>query len=158
MKIELKKATIEDAILIYEMQIKAFAKLLGKYQDYEISPGAEKLERIIEKLNQSFTNYYLIKFEEQNVGAVRIITMENENKCRISPIFILDEYQNKGIAQKVFELIENKYKNINNWILDTILEEIGNCYLYEKLGYIKTGKIEEINENMHIVYYEKKYK
>ena len=38
---------------------------------------------------------------------------------------------------------------------DTILQEEGNCYLYEKLGYKRTCKIENINERMDIVYYEK---
>jgi hypothetical protein len=40
-------------------------------------------------------------------------------------------------------------------MLDTILQEAGNCYLYEKLGYKKTGKTEKINDKMDIVYYEK---
>jgi len=39
--------------------------------------------------------------------------------------------------------------------LDTILQEKSNCYLYEKIGYKKTGQIEKINENMDIIYYEK---
>jgi hypothetical protein len=42
--------------------------------------------------------------------------------------------------------------------LDTILQEKGNCHLYEKIGYKKTGKIEKINERMDIVYYEKRNK
>ena len=43
----------------------------------------------------------------------------------------------------------------DNWSLDAILEEKGNCYLYEKMGYHKTGKLWKINEKMTIVYYEK---
>lgn len=43
----------------------------------------------------------------------------------------------------------------DNWELDTILEEIGNCYLYEKLGYCKTGKIEKINDKLTLVFYKK---
>ena len=39
--------------------------------------------------------------------------------------------------------------------LETILQEKGNCYLYEKLGYHQTGKTEQINERMTIVFYEK---
>ena len=39
--------------------------------------------------------------------------------------------------------------------LDTILQEKGNCCLYEKLGYHQTGKTEQINDKMTIVYYEK---
>jgi hypothetical protein len=48
------------------------------------------------------------------------------------------------------------YSPKNGWVLDTILEEHANCYLYEKIGYVKTGKIEFIKPGMNIVYYEKK--
>jgi hypothetical protein len=40
-------------------------------------------------------------------------------------------------------MIEEKYKSKIGWKLDTILQEEGNCYLYEKIGYRKTGKIEK---------------
>ena len=63
--------------------------------------------------------------------------------------------QNNGIAQNVFKIIEEKYKPQNGWILDTILQEKGNCFLYEKIGYKKNGKIEKINDKMDIVHYEK---
>ena len=39
--------------------------------------------------------------------------------------------------------------------LDTILQEAGNCYLYEKMGYHRTGHQAIIQENMTIVDYEK---
>ena len=156
MNIKIRKAEINDAKIIHEMQIKAFGPLLEKYQDFEISPGAETIDKIIQRLNQTFTDYYIIKYQEFDVGAIRIINMLKEDKCRISPIFILKEFQNKGIAQAVFNIIEDKYKPKNGWILDTILEEKGNCYLYEKIGYRKTGKIERINDKMNIVFYEKR--
>ena len=43
----------------------------------------------------------------------------------------------------------------NHWCLDTILQEKGNLYLYEKMGYHQTGKVEHINDQMDIVFYEK---
>ena len=36
------------------------------------------------------------------------------------------------------------------------LQEKGNCYLYEKMGYVKTGEINPIKEGMDLVYYMKK--
>ena len=39
--VSLKAATREDLQTIWEMQIKAFSELLDKYQDYDMSPGAE---------------------------------------------------------------------------------------------------------------------
>lgn len=137
------------------MQIKAFMPLLNKYQDHETSPANESMERIIDRIKQSFTDYYLIKIDNISVGAIRIVRKEN-NKYRVSPIFVLPEYQGKGIAQKVFSIIEEKYDDARIWELDTILQEQGNCYLYEKLGYQKTGQTKQINNNMTIVYYEKR--
>ena len=43
----------------------------------------------------------------------------------------------------------------NNWMLDTILEERGNCHLYEKMGYKRTGEYKKISDIQTLVYYEK---
>ena len=136
------------------MQIEAFADLLAKYQDYETSPGNESIEHIQAKLLDEFTFFYLIYHKDDIAGAVRVVDRKNGNRKRIAPIFIMKKFRNKGLAQKTFEEIE-KLHGSNNWMLDTILQEEGNCYLYEKLGYKRTGKIENINERMDIVYYEK---
>ncbi|AZS16596.1 GNAT family N-acetyltransferase [Paenibacillus lutimineralis] len=155
MEISLFKSGLNEASIIHEMQIKAFMPLLEKYQDYETSPANESVERIIDRLNQPFTDYYIIKISNNPVGAIRIVKYENKT-YRVSPIFILPEYRGKGIAQKVFSIIENMYNDARNWELDTILQEQGNCYLYEKLGYKKTGEIKQINDKMTIVFYNKR--
>jgi GNAT superfamily N-acetyltransferase len=158
MDINLKKASIEDANEIHQMQLKSFKELLDKYQDYDISPGNELIDKIIARINQKETDYYIIKYNNISVGAIRIINLDDGKRNRISPIFILPEFQNKGIAQTVFKIIEEMYKPQNGWVLDTILQEKGNCYLYEKIGYVKTGKIEKVNKKMDIIFYEKSNK
>jgi len=150
----LQKAKLQDAQIIHSMQLKAFAQLLEKYQDFETNPGNEKIEKIINILNQKESDYLLIKNENTIIGAIRI-DMRKSDVYRISPIFILPEYQNKGIAQIVFDMIENLYTKREKWVLNTINEEAGNCHLYEKVGYIRTGRIEKVKDNMHLVYYEK---
>ncbi|MDE5858832.1 MAG: N-acetyltransferase, partial [Oscillospiraceae bacterium] len=60
-----------------------------------------------------------------------------------------------GYAQRAIKEAENIHGN-GGWELDTILQERGNCYLYEKMGYRQTGQTKIINERMTIVYYEKK--
>ena len=150
----LVRANISDCEKIWSMQIEAFADLLAKYQDYETSPGNESKERIRAKLLDDFTFFYFIHYENDIVGAVRVVDRKNGDRKRIAPIFIMKRFRNKGLAQKTFEEIE-KIHGSNNWMLDTILQEEGNCYLYEKMGYKRTGKIENINERMDIVYYEK---
>ncbi|KTD88462.1 GNAT family N-acetyltransferase [Paenibacillus etheri] len=154
MDITLFKSSLNEASIIHEMQIKTFMPFLNKYQDYETSPANETVERTIDRLNQSFTEYYLIKSSDLNVGAIRIVRKENK-AYRVSPIFILPEHQGKGIAQRVFSMIEDKYNDARVWELDSILQEQGNCYLYEKLGYQKTGETKHINDKMTIVFYEK---
>lgn len=154
MNICLTKSHLKDAEIIHEMQIKSFMPLLEKYRDYETSPANEPLEKIVERINQPFTDYYIIESDNIAVGGVRIVKKDNKH-YRVSPIFILPEYQGKGIAQKVFQMIEQMYCDAKAWELDTILQEKGNCYLYEKIGYIKTGETKVINDKLTLVFYKK---
>jgi GNAT superfamily N-acetyltransferase len=156
MDVNLVKATLDNTDEIHQMQIITFAPLLEKYKDYDLNPGNEKIDRTIARINEKITDYYIIKSDGVSVGGIRIRRYEEGALCCIGPLFILPEHQNKGIAQEVFKIIEEKYKPEKGWILDTILQERGNCHLYEKIGYKKTGKVEKINERMDIVYYEKK--
>ena len=150
----LVRANVSDCEKIWSLQIEAFADLLAKYQDYETSPGNEPKENIQAKLLDEFTFFYFIYLEDEITGAVRVVDRKDGDRKRIAPIFIMKKFRNRGLAQKTFEEIE-RIHGINHWMLDTILQEAGNCYLYEKLGYKRTGKIEHINERMDIVYYEK---
>ena len=154
MSVSLCKANLDDAVTIHEMQVKAFMPLLEKYQDYDTNPATESLERIIARFNQPFTDYYLINYFKDTIGGIRVVQIGNKS-YRVSPIFILPEYQGKGIAQKVFVKIEQIYDDAKLWKLDTIMQEEGLCYLYEKLGYKKTGETKKINDNITIVFYEK---
>jgi GNAT superfamily N-acetyltransferase len=155
LKIQLVRATLEDADLIWNMQIEAFAELLAKYQDMDTSPGNEPLEKVIMRLKQPFTYFYLIKYTEDFAGAIRVVDKKEDGKSkRISPIFVLSQFRKKGIAQQVIMEVEKIHGN-SNWELDTIQAEKGNCYLYEKMGYRQTGKIKIVNDKMTLVFYTK---
>ena len=154
MEISLRKADLKDAMTIHRMKVKAFLPLLDKYQDFETSPANEPLEKIITQMKQSFTDYFIIYHLEVAVGGIRVVKKDNQIYS-ISPIFILPEHQGKGIAQKVFTLLEQIYDDAKLWTLGTILQEKGNCYLYEKIGYKKTGATKVINNKMTMVFFEK---
>lgn len=154
MKINLVKATVNDVELIHKIQIEAFAELLNKYQDFDTSPANEPIEKVLWRLEQDTTYFYLIEYKNKYVGAIRVVDQKNGTPKRISPLFILPEYQNKGIAQKAIIEAEKIHGN-TNWELDTILQEKGNCYLYEKMGYNTTGKTKQINDKMTLVFYKK---
>ena len=155
MKIELIRASLKDAKEIWKMQVKSFKNLLDKYQDFETNPASETILNVEMRLKQNFTFFYFIFIDNKKVGAIRVVDYKEKNKNkRMSPLFILPEYRNKGIAQSVIKICEEIHGNIN-WELSTILEEKGNCYLYEKLGYHPTGKIQVINDRLTLIFYHK---
>lgn len=154
--IGLKQAKLKDLNTILQMQKEAFAELYEKYQDTETSPATEKYEDILFRFNQPETTYYFITADNIKVGVIRIVDCKDGvTRKRISPIFIMPEYRNKGYTQQAIKEAERIHGK-QYWMLDIILQEKGNCYLYEKLGYHQTGKTEQINERMTIVFYEKK--
>lgn len=155
MPINLFRVGDESAEVIWRMQVEAFSKLYEKYQDTDTNPAAEPVEKILARLQQHFTYYYLIQYDTETVGAIRIVDKKEFGEYkRISPIFILPSYQNRGIAQKAILKAEQIHGS-ENWALETIAEEPGLCRLYEKLGYYATGKTEKINERLTLVYYQK---
>ena len=155
MKIELIRASLKDTKEIWKMQVKSFKNLLDKYQDFETNPANEPISNVEMRLKQNFTFFYFIFIDNKKVGAIRVVDYKEKNKNkRISPLFILPEYRNKGIAQSVIKICEEIHGN-TNWELSTILEEKGNCYLYEKLGYHPTGKTQVINDRLTLIFYHK---
>ena len=153
MEIELEKAQFHDCPEIHSLQVKSFLSLLEKYQDFSTNPAAESLERIEERFRQTETTYWFITLRGRNIGGIRVCDFGEV--CRISPIFILPEYQGRGYAQHALKALEKLFPNAIRWELDTIAQEEKLCHLYEKVGYRPTGKTKNIQENMDLVFYEK---
>ena len=154
MSVTLRQAKRDEVQKIWEMQIEAFRELLEKYQDYDLSPGAEPVDKVIARFEQPWTKYFFIEAEGADIGVIRVIDMNDGSRKRISPLWIMKEYRGRGYAQDAILAVEELY-GAANWSLDTILQEKGNCHLYEKMGYHQTGRMEHINDRMDIVFYEK---
>lgn len=152
MKINLIEATEKDAELIHRMQVESFRELYLKYRDTETSPVNESVEKIIRKLKRNDSYFYLIKLENDFVGGVRVIVKNNLK--RISPLFVLPQYRNKGIAQKAISELEKIY-GTENWELETFLNEKINEHLYKKMGYHLDGNTMIINDKLTLVSYRK---
>lgn len=151
---ELIRSTSDDAERIWQMQKRSFLALFEKYRDTETNPANESKEKVLKRLEQDSTYYYLIRVGEVEVGAIRIVDFRDERPKRISPVFILPEYRRKGYARQAIIEAENIH-GADNWELETILQEEGNCRFYESIGYRKTGKMQIINDKMTLVYYRK---
>ena len=155
MRIRLQKAALQDMKVLWEMQKKAFAELLEKYQDIDTNPANESYETLLEKYHQPQSTYYFLMYGGEEVGAIRIVDFQNdEKKKRISPIFVMQQYQNRGFAKEAI-LQAEQIHGCHGWSVDTILQEKKNCALYEKMGYCRTGKTKQINDRLTLIRYEK---
>ncbi|MBO6056023.1 MAG: GNAT family N-acetyltransferase [Alphaproteobacteria bacterium] len=152
MEIDLVKATEKDAEFIHQLQVESFHEIYLKYRDDETNPINESVEKIVQKLRRPDSHFYLIKFENDFVGGVRVIVKNNLK--RISPLFVLPQYRNKGIAQAVMSKLEEIF-GAKNWELETISTEEINRHLYEKMGYRSDGKTTVINDKLTLVSYRK---
>ena len=108
-----------------------------------IQVGVEEAEFIWEMQVESFLSLYE-KYQDTDMNI----------RKRISPLFILPNFRGRGYATQAIIEAE-KINGDKNWFLDTILQEEGNCALYEKMGYVATGKTELLNDRMTLVDYEK---
>ncbi|MFJ8526536.1 GNAT family N-acetyltransferase [Bacillus sp. NPDC094106] len=154
MKIALERAIELDAESIFNIQVQAFMPLLEKYKDYETNPANETVDKVITRINNPYGRVYKILAGDILAGAISVYWKE-QTQFWISPLFILPTYQGKGVAQKVVLLIEEMFPQATSWELATILEEERNCYLYEKMGYTKTGVRKKLNDHTTLVYYIK---
>lgn len=154
MHIELVPASMEDAETIWHMQRISFAELLERYQDYDTNPASEPLAKVQWRLSLPATYFYFIQVDGVNAGAIRIIDHHDASAKKISPLFVMPEYRGLGVAQSAIREAERIHGS-RNWHLDTILQEKGNCHLYEKMGYKQTGETKIINDKLTLVIYEK---
>ncbi len=152
--VALRKAHIEDYKIIHENQTIAFKPLLDHYKDYDTNPGMETTEKVREEIGQQHNDYYHILIEDSLIGMIRIRRKDNGVR-RISRMYIMPDYQNKGYAQTAITLAESLYPEAKIWELDTILQETKLCHLYEKMGYKRTGEVIPVNVDMSLVSYQK---
>ncbi len=153
-QIKLKPVIKEEIETVWKMQVEAFSELLEKYRDFETSPAVEDMDKVMARYEQPWTTYYFIMANDEKAGVIRVVDKKDGSRKRISPIWIMREFRNRGYAQQAILEAEKIYGS-DHWCLDTILQEEGNLHLYEKLGYHRTGRIDRINDRMDIVYYEK---
>ena len=86
MSVTLRQAKREDIETIWKMQIEAFRGLLEKYQDYDLSPGAEGVDKVNARFEQPWTKYFFSEAEGTDVGIIRVVDKKDGSRKRISPL------------------------------------------------------------------------
>ncbi|KYH30479.1 hypothetical protein CLTEP_26260 [Clostridium tepidiprofundi DSM 19306] len=150
--IKISKATVDDAEELLSMQKEVFMPLYKKYNDHETSPVMQTMERFLRRFE--FGDYYKILYENNLAGSVFVYEKE-PGIMRLHIITILEQYQNKGIAQEVMKRLELIYPQAESWEIETILTKKRNCYICEKMGYVQNGNFKVINNKLTLVTYIK---
>lgn len=145
-------ATVGDKEELLELQKTIFKPLLLKYQDRDFSPATQSMERFERRFH--IGDYYKIFYIDNLVGSIFVFE-KSPGIMKLHIMNILEEYQNKGIAQEVMKRIETLYPQAERWELETILTEKRNCHLYEKMGYITTEETRQINDKLTLIDYVK---
>ena len=154
-EVELVPVKEDELELLHKMQIESFMPLYEKYHD-DGSPAIESIERIRRRAAVINRQYYFIVKDGVRVGVINIGHNDpNEKKVSfISPLFVLPKYQNQGLGyaaiQKAFEISPE----VTTWKLETILQEEGNCHLYEKCGFKRVGDENIVTDKMTLIFYE----
>ena len=112
MSITLKTVERDDVEILWKMQIEGFSGLLEKYHDYDLSPAAEGMDKVMARFDQPWTTYFFIMADDEKVGAIRIVDKKGGSRKRISPIWIMSEHRNKGYAQQAILEAEKIYGQI----------------------------------------------
>ena len=157
-RVKLEEVQTDEIQQLYDMQVQSFLPLYRKYHD-EGSPAIEPIEKVRGRASQNNRKYYFIVKDGARVGAINIgcKTSDPEEACfHISPIFVLPKYQNQGIGYVAIQKAFLLYPDVKVWKLDTILQEPGNCHLYEKCGFVRVGEDHIINDNMTLIDYERR--
>ncbi len=155
MEIIIRPFQESDIDTVWAIQRAAFQPLFEKYRDEATSPYLESRETVLAKYTRPGAHGYLFLCGGVAAGAVRVHLRPETKSARISALCVLPEFQGRGVAQEALRAIERLHADVGTWRLDTILEEKGNCHLYEKLGYRRIGEPEPLNERLTLVYYEK---
>ena len=150
--ISLRKAMVYDAEEIHAMQNDVFKSLHENCKDLKTTLVIQTMNMLLNRIDKG--DYYKILINENLIGSIYVYPRE-PGKMKLHTIGILEEYQNKGIAQNILKRIELMYPEAISWELETLESEERNCHLYEKLGYIMDGEVYEIDDNIKIITYKK---
>jgi len=153
MDFKLEKAQLKDAELIRNGQRVCFLPLLDRYQDHDVNPCNTALETISERIKNHY--FYKIIVNDIFVGAIFIHENPDSFHLKLHTVYVLPEYQGKGFCQKAISEIEAIHNTAKEWVLETPHDLTRNHHVYEKMGYRKNGKVERVNDNLSLIYYEK---
>ncbi|MCL1821166.1 MAG: GNAT family N-acetyltransferase [Oscillospiraceae bacterium] len=153
MDISVKKAVIEDAERLTEIQKQAFERLYRIYRD-EGSPYLRGSDEIKYQIENGTRDIYKIFADNMLCGGIAVRN-KGDGEYYLNRIYILPQLQGKSVGRKAIELCEKNYPDAKRWTVDFPADQLANKKCYEYSGYYDTGLREEISDKLTLAFYEK---
>ena len=146
----IKRARVEDAKAILNLQKLAYLSEAEIYNNKSIPP----LTQTLEEIRTEFGNQVFLKalIDERIVGSVR--AYQTEGTCHIGRLVVHPDVQNKGIGTRLMNAIETCFDKAQRFELFTGDNSERNLYIYHKLGYREFRRM-NFQEIFDLVFLEK---
>jgi GNAT superfamily N-acetyltransferase len=149
-KIEILKASLEDAAKILELQKIAYQSEAEINQDWNIPPLTQSLPQIIAEFDTKVFLKGVVA--DRIVGSVRA-SLDNCT-CAIGRLIVHPDYQGKGIGTRLMQKIEMIFSDAKRFELFTGSKSRGNIRFYQRLGY-NQYRLENLTPTLQLVFLEK---
>ncbi len=147
--ITIKKATLDDAGKITDINIKAFNDEMKRVQgEAGGPPGYDSVDQ-----HKSYMNEYMVYTVLQGdeiIGSFFLVE-NNQEHFYFENFCIYPEFQNKGYGFDTLELVEKEFPSVKKWSLHTDKRSDRIEHLYEKFGYTKCKEGENYNEYQKLI-------
>lgn len=126
MELNIRKADNEDLPIIYDLAI----RLIEGYEDLTIIDYPKVKEWLKKKIASCKYDYFVLYSTSANVGYFHL-SAEN-GMMEIDDLYILEEYQNKGIGTAIIKGIISHYPDVFLYVFKRNIKALA---LYERLGF-----------------------
>jgi ribosomal protein S18 acetylase RimI-like enzyme len=155
--IEIEQASLEDAEMILQLQMRAYLSEAEIYNDYSIPP----LTQSFNEIKQEFSQLVFLKAIQKGKDAEDNIKMigsvrgyHEKGTVFIGGLIVEPESQNKGIGSRLIHSIEQRHELADRYELFTGHKSERNLHLYQKLGYHEFKRV-PVNDWLAMVFLEK---
>ena len=160
--IDIRETQENEAIILSEMQKRAFQPLYEKYHD-DGNPYLRGVEDILCRLNSLYYRCFTIFEGNEIVGCIWYKCKGKEPSGReltegeyyLQRVFIEPEHQGRRIAQTAILLCEKEFQDARYFSVDFPEDMQKNRRCYEKAGFHDTGKRVEVMPGLVLAYLEK---
>ena len=148
--LEIRRLDEKDAATVAEIICRNFLEVNIKDYSKEEMEGAAKIynsDKVLE-IN-SYAHMYVVCIDKKIVGCGAISCFDGkQDESIFSTIFVLPEFQGKGIGRTILKTVENDEFFIRSKRIE-IPSSITACEFYKKLGYDYKNGITELDEGGH---------